>query len=230
MQPYILPYLGYWQLINESDVFVIYDDIQYTKKGWINRNRFSVDGKIENFTLPLRKDNDFLPVNERFFSQEKKKFNSKTLRKIKQGYSKSVSFECFFPIVERIFNYSSDNVFDFILNSVVEICNYLDIDSKIIKSSDIIYEKDLKSQEKVIEICRSLGSSKYINLSGGMDLYSESDFLSNGIELIFLRKNDIDGLYDGYIDNLSIIDLAFNLEKMDLKRLIKNEFEYIKGK
>ena len=77
MQPYIFPYIGYFQLINAVDKFVIYDNIQFTKKGWINRNMILVNGKDEYITLPLKKDSDFLNVDERVlsdtFKQEKKK-------------------------------------------------------------------------------------------------------------------------------------------------------------
>ena len=60
MQPYLFPYIGYFQLIHSSDEFIIYDNIEYTKKGWINRNRILFNGSPQIFTIPLKKDSDFL--------------------------------------------------------------------------------------------------------------------------------------------------------------------------
>jgi len=227
MQPYFLPYLGYWQLISNSDKFVVYDDIEYTKKGWVNRNRFSLMGNIESFSLPLKKDSDYLPVNKRFLSKESKKFNEKTLRKIIASYRNSVNFEVFFPVVEGIFNFEEDNLFNFVNNSINEIVKYLDINTDLVVSSDVEFDNSLKSQDKVISICKSLNAKQYLNLSGGMSLYDHDSFNDNNIDLIFMKKNSLSDIYDGYIDNLSIIDLAFNLEKKVLQNLMRNEFEYL---
>ena len=79
MQPYFLPYIGYLQLLNSVDKFILYDDIEYTKKGWINRNRI-VDGEI--ITLPLKKDSDYLNVVERRLSDDWRKQKTKLLNKI----------------------------------------------------------------------------------------------------------------------------------------------------
>jgi hypothetical protein len=70
MQPYFLPYLGYWQLMNMADTFVVYDNIQFSKRGWFHRNRLLLNKKEEMFTIPLKKDSDFLNINERFISKE----------------------------------------------------------------------------------------------------------------------------------------------------------------
>ena len=82
MQPYIYPYIGYFQLINSVDVFVIYDDIEYTKKGWINRNRLLQNGKDEYFTIPIKKDSDFLDVKHRVLSDNWSKDRDKLINKI----------------------------------------------------------------------------------------------------------------------------------------------------
>lgn len=68
MQPYLFPYIGYWQLINIVDTFVIYDNIQFSKKGWFHRNNILLDGKKKLFSIPLKKDSDSLDVVERYIS------------------------------------------------------------------------------------------------------------------------------------------------------------------
>ncbi len=77
MQPYFFPYIGYFQLINTVDEFVVYDNIEFTKKGWINRNRILVNGKDEYITLPIKKDSDFLHVKDRFLAETWSKDSAK---------------------------------------------------------------------------------------------------------------------------------------------------------
>ena len=113
MQPYIYPYIGYFQLINSVDVFVIYDDIEYTKKGWINRNRLLQNGKDEYFTIPIKKDSDFLDVKHRVLSDNWSKDRDKLINKIKNSYSKAPQFKEVFPLIEDDLNSDSKNLFDF---------------------------------------------------------------------------------------------------------------------
>ena len=103
MQPYFLPYIGYYQLINAVDTFIVYDNIKYTKKGWINRNRFLFNGRDETFTIPLKNDSDYLDIYQRSLSKDYLIYNRKTLRKIEQSYRKAPNFDTVFPIIEEIF-------------------------------------------------------------------------------------------------------------------------------
>ena len=80
MQPYFLPYIGYFQLIKSVDKFVVYDNIQYIKNGWINRNRLLQNSKDQYFTLPIKNDSNFLDINDRYIS---KNFDKKNFPKIK---------------------------------------------------------------------------------------------------------------------------------------------------
>jgi hypothetical protein len=97
MQPYIFPYIGYFQLINTVDKFVVYDNIQFTKKGWINRNRILINGKEEYITLPLKKDSDYLNIDQRVLSDVFKEQRNKILRKINESYKKAPGFKTAFP-------------------------------------------------------------------------------------------------------------------------------------
>ncbi len=93
MQPYFLPYIGYFQLINAVDKFVIYDNIEFTKKGWINRNRILVNGKDEFISLPITKASDFLHANQRYLASNFENEKNKILRKIKESYRKAPYFK-----------------------------------------------------------------------------------------------------------------------------------------
>src|SRR6476646_6270368 len=100
MQPYFLPYIGYFQLINACDVFIVYDNIKYTKKGWINRNRFLRNGADVLFSLPLRKDSDFLDVRERTIAPD---FDpEKVLAALREAYRRAPHFGEAFAVVERV--------------------------------------------------------------------------------------------------------------------------------
>ena len=228
MQPYFLPYIGYFQLINAVDKFVVYDNIEFTKKGWINRNRILVNGKDEFMSLPITKASDFLHVNQRYLAINFESEKNKILRKIKECYRKAPNFEIICTLTEEIFNYKNDNLFEFIFNSIKKICGYLGISTELITSSSIGINHNLKSEEKVISICNSLNATLYINSIGGQNLYVKKNFYNAGIELIFIKSKPI--AYQQFdfefLPCLSILDvLMFNSKEQIQKYL--NEYTLI---
>lgn len=214
MQPYFLPYIGYFQLMRVVDKFVVYDNIEFTKKGWINRNRMLQNGSDEYFTIPLKKGSDFLFIKERFLSDDFEKESSKMLRKIESNYRKAPFFNQCFPLIEEIFFYEEKNLFEFIYRSLVKIKDFLDIKTPLIISSSLPREIEmLKSQDKVIAICKEIKSTAYINAIGGMELYSKEHFASKGIDLKFIKSKPIEykQFNNNFVPWLSIIDvLMFN--------------------
>lgn len=211
MQPYFLPYIGYFQLIKAVDLFIIYDNIKYTKKGWINRNRMLLNGTDTIFSLPLKKDSDYLNVVERELSPD---FNrQKFLNQFKGAYIKAPQFDTVWPLLEKIVMYQNNNLFHYIYNSLTEVCNYLDIKTKICLSSEVSINHELKSQDKVIALCKAVDATTYINTSGGIDLYSKKVFFEAGIQLNFIKALPFEyqQLGNEFVPWLSIIDvLMFN--------------------
>jgi hypothetical protein len=225
MQPYFLPYIGYFQLIAAVDVFVIYDNIQFSKKGWIHRNRMLSNGKDEYFSLTLKKDSDFLDVKDRLLSDTWSEEREKILRKIKESYRKAPHFERLFPMVQDIFYFEEKNLFSFILNSLNTILVYLQIDTPVIVSSNLAADHTLKSQSRVIDICLNQGADHYINPIGGWDLYKNDDFAKVGIELSFIKSRAFEYPQFGmsFVSWLSILDiLMFN----DLEKIKTQLFEF----
>ena len=220
MQPYFLPYIGYFQLINMVDHFVIYDNIQYTKKGWINRNRFLQNGKDYLFSIPLKKDSDFLNVTDRKLDNNFDKV--KLLNKIKGAYSKAPHYNTAYPIIEEVINYNECNLFFYILNSVISICKFLDINTKITKSSEISIDHSLSSQNKVLAFCKELETKTYINPIGGQNLYEKEKFEQSGFVLKFIRTNDIKykQFEKPFVSNLSILDLMMFNTKEEICRML----------
>jgi hypothetical protein len=213
MQPYLFPYIGYFQLINEVDQFVIYDNIEFTKKGWINRNRILVNGKDDYFTLPLKKNSDFLHVNQRKVADSYSKDRAKIIGRIVELYKKAPQYNEVFPLIESIFSTNEENLFDFIFNSLKIISHYLEIKTEFIVSSSIAINHSLKSQDKVIAICKELRANTYINPIGGTELYSKDTFNKNDLQLNFIKSNTIkyQQFDNEFVPWLSIIDvLLFN--------------------
>ena len=225
MQPYFMPYLGYFQLLNLVDRFVIYDNIEYTKKGWINRNRILLNGEISTISIPLKKGSDFLNINERYLAENWDREKIKLINKLRQAYIKAPNYSVFFPIIEEILNEENKNLFEFIYNSILKIKEFLEIYTEIIVSSHLKVNHDLKSQDKVLEICKDLGAKSYYNSIGGESLYFKESFQNENIDLNFIKVNDIK--YNESKSHLSIIDVIMNNSKSEINYLL-NQFSIIK--
>lgn len=224
MQPYFMPYIGYFQLINSVDEFIIYDNIQYTKKGWINRNRILVNGKDQLITLPIKKDSDYLDVIDRELSELWEKDKNKMINIIKSSYSKSPYFNKTSELIFECINNKEKNLFRFIYDSIVLINNFLDIKTPIVISSFINADHTLKSQDKVLSLCRVQNADGYINSIGGVELYDKTIFKQNGIRLNFIKSNPINykQFNNEFIPWLSIIDVLMFNSKEQIQRYLSN--------
>jgi hypothetical protein len=224
MQPYFFPYIGYFQLINSVDKFIIYDNIQYTKKGWINRNRILVNKKDQLITLPIKKDSDYLNVVERELSKSWEIDKNKMLNVIKSSYNKAPYFQDIFELISKCLNNPETNLFKFIYDSIISINNYLEIKTPIIISSTIDADHTLKSQDKVLSLCKKQNADIYINSIGGVELYDKEIFRKNNIELNFIKSNPIQykQFNNEFISWLSIIDVMMFNSKQQIKEYLNN--------
>lgn len=229
MQPYFLPYIGYFQLLNKCDEFVIYDDIEYTKRGWINRNYFLQNKKPTLFTVPLKKDRDTLKIKERVLADN---YDPKSLlRRFDGAYRKSSQFQAVYPVLEKICLHEDKNLFGFIHFSLIQIMNYLDIETPIHLSSEIDVDRELKSELRVLDICQKLDASSYINPIGGVDLYNPEEFKKNGMALYFLkpRLTSYSQFDATFVERLSIIDVLMFNSKGDVKNMLVKDFGLLKA-
>jgi hypothetical protein len=220
MQPYFMPYIGYWQLIGAVDAFVLYDNIKYTKKGWINRNRFLRNDVEAAFNLPLRKDSDFLDVAQRYLADSFDREN--LLNQFREAYRKAPEFSSVMPLLEGIIRNPAANLFEYILASIRAICDFLGIKTPLLVSSTIDCDHSLKSAERVQAICKALGADTYLNPVGGMELYSKEDFARHGIDLKFLKALPLEYQQSGnpFVPWLSIIDLLmFNSKEFTQSKI-----------
>lgn len=217
MQPYLFPYIGYWQLINAADIFVILDDVNFIKRGYINRNSILINGKPFLFSIPVKDVSQNRLIKDTrlcFDEREKKKF----LARVEAAYRKAPCFDSIFPLVRTIIEYDTEDLTDYIWNSIDLVNQYLKIATIVVKSSEIGKDNTLIGQDRIIEICRRIHADIYINPSGGRELYHACNFEEHGIELFFLDtkfgKISYRQFEDRFVENLSIIDvLMFNSVK-----------------
>ena len=133
MQPYLFPYIGYFQLINIVDKFVLFDDVNYIKKGWINRNNLMVNGKKMLFTISLVHASQNKLINEIEIADKFEKF----LKTIQINYSKAKYYKPTNELINKIISYKQNNLADFIKNSLEELTAYIGIESEILVSSEL---------------------------------------------------------------------------------------------
>lgn len=227
MQPYFLPYIGYWQLLNAVDEYVIYDDVNFIKGGWINRNNILMNNEPKMINIQMQGASPNKLINQIEISKNevwKKKF----LKTIENCYKKAPFYYEVLPIVENIINYDNKNLAKYLEHSIKKICEYLNIDTKLILSSTIKKNNNLKAEEKVINICQILNADEYYNAIGGQELYSYNNFKNKNLKLKFLKTNNIKykQFNDKYISNLSILDvMMFN--SVDNIKLLLEEYELI---
>lgn len=216
MQPYFLPYIGYFQLVAAADQFVIYDQIKYTKKGWINRNRMLLNGSDALFSLPLKKGSDSLDVVERELAPEFDR--AKLLSQFAGAYRRAPHFASTFALLERIVRYEDNNLFRYIHHSLTAMFTYLDITTPIRISSTVSIDRHLKGQDMVLAICSEVGAREYVNSMGGTALYSKQDFSDRDVKLQFLKPHffQYEQFGEPFVPWLSIVDvLMFNsIEKV----------------
>jgi hypothetical protein len=228
MQPYLFPYLGYFQLMNAVDIFVFHNDIQYIKGGYINRNRI-LDQNLGAvwITLPLKKASAYDAINTRMLCDPNDK--KKLLRQIENTYRKAPFFHDTIELLTEIILFEELNLFKYIENSIHILSAYLKMKTQFLKSEDMKLGS-LKAQERVLEICQVCEAIDYINPIGGVELYDKAAFHAAGINLSFLKMNDVRyKQFDtgSFIPYLSIIDVMMFNAFTDVKKFVLCNYDLI---
>ncbi|CAG34771.1 WbqC family protein [Desulfotalea psychrophila] len=220
MQPYLFPYFGYYQLVNCADKFVVYDDVNYIKGGYINRNNILVKGQSQRFTVPVPGASSNKKIKELSFSSDVKK----VLSTIQQSYSKALFFNEIFPIVEAILTYEDRSLAEVCKQSLSQVFAYLGVEKEIIKSSELDYDHSLSAADRLIDITRRFGANKYINSIGGQSLYNKDYFQSNGIELSFIKMDEVSYTQanNKFVPYLSMIDVLMWCKKERVVEMLKS--------
>ena len=209
MQPYFFPYIGYWQLIQAVDVFVIYDDVTFIKSGWINRNCILERGRRVFFTLETQGASSNRLINQVNVGRNSKKL----VKTLYQNYHMAPYFQKVNPLFTEILLNEEKNLAKFLTMAIRKICSALNMTTKILVASEFLHNQSLNGESRVINICELLGADAYINAIGGKDLYHHDAFERKNIQLRFLNpKIEVYKQFqEKFVPSLSIIDvLMFN--------------------
>jgi WbqC-like protein family len=227
MQPYVFPYIGYFQLINAVDLFVFYNDVNFSKKGWINRNKILLNGKEFLFTIPCTDASQNKLICDTKIGFEIKERN-KLLATIQQAYRKAPFFKEVYDIVENVFSADYEFIDEMAIVSVKETGKYLNVGTQFAESNNRYNNSGLMQADRLIDICLQEKATFYINAQGGTDLYDRKYFLSHTINLQFIKPGTI--VYkqfdDEFVPSLSIIDVLMFNQKEEVKQMLRS-FELV---
>jgi len=229
MQPYIFPYIGYFQMVNAVDKFVFYDDVNYIKQGWINRNRILVSNKDYLFTVPLKNASSFSLISETLINEVLfEKWKLKFLQTIQQSYKKAPHFERVFDMLKIFFNSNYVSISEMAIESVKSVSQYLGLNTEFVLASKTYQNKGMERQERLIDICKTEKANHFINALGGQELYKKEDFQKEGIKLDFIKTQPITykQFNNEFAPWLSIIDVLMFNGKEEIKKML-NMYELI---
>lgn len=235
MQAYFIPYIGYFQLIDAVDTFIMYEYVTFRKRSWITKNRLLDKGRSQPFELnvPVSAKSSYKRIEEIEIS-EGNYSRKKTLKQIELNYKKALFFNDVYPLVERLISIKETSIHRYNSLIVQGICEFLEIKTKIIfeNSSSIEMEEQLSKKvideeeektRRIFEICKAYKADVYINPIGGIDLYKKEPFKKEDIDLFFVETEDFSykQFKDDFVPYLSIIDVLMHNGKSKTQELIK---------
>lgn len=225
MQPYLFPYLGYFQLIQAADKFVVYDDIDFIKQGWINRNSILLNGAKYLFTIPVKNISSNAHINQTIISDRPINWEHKLLQTMVQAYKKAPCFQEVYPMIELVIKGSTGKTIASVATeSIIAVMEYLSIKTELVKTSGVYNNNHFKNEERVMDICIKENASNYFNAIGGVGLYSKENFLANNIQLQFIKPRPVvyQQLQTSYVPGLSIIDVMMFNPAVEIVKFLNN--------
>ena len=221
MQPYLFPYLGYFQLMQAVDKFIFYDDVHFINRGWINRNRILVNREPMRFTVPLQSASQNKLIREVQLAnpeQWKKKF----LKTLEHAYKHAPYYSRTVQIVHCVLDSTAESILQWILSSIELLCREFSITCERSLSSSY-KNQELSGAARLIDLVKLESGDHYINASGGAALYSKEEFRLAGIELSFLEPelNEYDQQIGSFIPGLSILDVLMFNSTTEIKSELK---------
>lgn len=226
-QPYYFPYPGYFGLIASCETFVVYDDVEYTKKGWINRNRILTHEVVKYLSLPLERSSDFAKIKEKVVSRT---YNpDQHFRLLRGAYGSAPYWSYLEGVLPELLSPSGNNLFEYLLETIRKMCEILEITSKLVPSSQILSGSSGAGLDRLRQILDASSATHYVNLPGGRALYRAQDFSEIGVRLGFADWRDEPypqgprsrpQVNDNFEVRLSILDLLANLGPAGAQRYI----------
>lgn len=219
MQPYLFPYIGYYQLVYSADQFIIYDDVTFIKQSYINRNSILIKGEACRFNLPV-----LGASSNKFIKDLSYGSADKLLKTIKQSYSKAPYYKDVIEIIESVFTNEDRHIAKINFLSISKVFEYLKIDKNINFSSALDYDRTAERADRLIELTKIHGCERYVNSPGGKSLYEKKYFLNRDVQLNFIetRINKYRQLNDVFIPCLSMIDIMMFCDRCEIVEMLKN--------
>ncbi len=242
MQPYFFPYIGYFQLINVVDKYILYDNLNFIKEEWVNRNQILVNHLYKSIiTVPLKHKSSYTKIRD-IEMDETKSWRKKLLKTLEFNYKKAPMFNNVYPFLNELINFETTLLSEFNINAVKELCKYLQINT-IIESDSQKYqhiEDELcnynmlnnqvidKKILRVLNICNKEKSDIFYNAIGGIELYPKNLFAQNGIQIFFIKTKPIyyKQFDNEFIPNLSIIDVMMFNSIEEINKML-NDYELL---
>lgn len=222
MQPYLFPYLGYFQLIHAADKFVFYDDVNFIKNGWINRNRLLLGGKPHYFTVPLSDASPFDAIDDIRFEAPGERWKRKMRATFEQAYAQAAHRDEGLKLLDAVLAADTESIADLARDSVLRVMEHVGLEREMVSTSRGYSNDDLRGPERVIDICRQEGATTYMNLPGGRALYDPAAFVAAGIDLRF-----IDSRFPPYkqgsrdfVPGLSILDAVMHCPTVEVRGMV----------
>lgn len=221
MQPYLFPYLGYFQLLEAVDRFVLYDDVVYRKRGWVNRNRILVKDDTWTFSVPLSKASQNRDINRTDIHEAFGDWRKRFMLTMHHAYSRAPHFDSTADLVEEVLSSDVKTIADLCHAALAATSTHLGVSTPIVRSAEY-NNRHLSSAARMIDICRLEGAGELLNLPGGQSIYDRSEFASADISLKFLNMNDIKYYQgrEGYVSHLSIIDVLMYNSREQTRSLL----------
>ena len=221
MQPYVFPYIGYFQLVKAVDLFIFYNDVNFIKRGWVHRNRILLNASDFLFTIPCSEVSQNKLICETRIAWDGigiKKF----IGNITHAYKRAPYFEQIFPLIQEVVSAEVEFIDEFAIGSIKVFATYLSLPTRFVVSKGRYNNENLKGGDRLIDICRKERANDYVNAIGGLELYSKNFFHNEGINLQFLKSKATQYNQFGadFIPWLSMIDvLMFNSKEKVLEFL-----------
>jgi hypothetical protein len=221
MQPYFFPYIGYFTLVGAVDRFVFYDDVQYIKNGWINRNRVLIAGKPAYITVPLLNASASSRIDEVVIAPQGH-WKRKMLESLRHAYGNAPCFDPVHELVRSVLVPDVQRICELAKASVYAVARYLEVGAEFVHSSSGYANRDLRGVGRVLDICRREGASEYVNLPGGRDLYDAAEFAAAGVHLRFVDAPATAYRQFGepFQPNLSIIDVLMHNRPAQVRTML----------
>ena len=224
MQPYFLPYLGYFQLINAVDKFIFYDDIGFIKQGWIHRNNIVLNGKRHRFTIPIKNSSSFKPIYATFVSSKPDDWQHKLSLSLRHAYGKAPYFESVFPKIDKILRGAANRpIADVAMDSIQTVLDYLSIEKTLLRSSERDYHTIHNTlSENIVSICQKEGATTYMNAIGGQHFIERKYFEQCDIQIHFLKPflRNYTQKAPEFVAGLSILDVLMYNNPLEIKAML----------